>query len=76
MGIWLAYLILHRTAPQFRYHLAYQFWPESSEAQARTNLRNLLHLLLKALPNAKMPWGNWHAYSKKWLAKFVSAKKN
>ncbi len=51
LQILFAYLILNRTASIFRYHLAYQFWPDSNEAQARTNLRNLIHLLRQALPN-------------------------
>ncbi len=48
----LAYLILHRDAPQFRRHLAFLFWPDSSEKQARTNLRHLLHDLHHVLPCA------------------------
>ena len=48
----LAYLVLHRNAPQLRHHLAFLFWPDSTEAQAHTNLRNLLHLLRQALPDA------------------------
>ncbi|MEZ4865872.1 MAG: BTAD domain-containing putative transcriptional regulator [Caldilineaceae bacterium] len=48
----LAYLLLHHTAPQSRQSLAYLFWPESSESQARTNLRNILHLLRNHLPQA------------------------
>jgi DNA-binding SARP family transcriptional activator len=48
----LAYLVLRRGTPQPRYHLAFQFWPDSSEAQARTNLRHLVHLLRQALPHA------------------------
>jgi DNA-binding SARP family transcriptional activator len=48
----LAYLLLHRDAPQSRAHLAFLFWPDTSEAQARTNLRNLLHHLRHALPEA------------------------
>lgn len=47
----LTYLIIHRDAPQFRYHLANILWPESSESQAHTNLRNLVHLLRRALPD-------------------------
>lgn len=35
----LAYLLLHGEAPQSRQHLAFLFWPDSSETQARTNLR-------------------------------------
>src|ERR1700747_3162877 len=46
----LAYVALHGDAPQSREHLAYLLWPESSEAQARTNLRQLLHNLRRALP--------------------------
>jgi len=42
----LAYLILHRHAPQARRHLAFLSWPDSTEAQAHTNLRHLLHELL------------------------------
>jgi predicted ATPase/DNA-binding SARP family transcriptional activator/Tfp pilus assembly protein PilF len=48
----LAYLVLHREAPLSRQHLAFLFWPDSSEAQARTNLRNLLHKLRAALPES------------------------
>src|SRR6266566_2246271 len=46
----LAYLILHRDAPQQRQHLAFLFWPDATEAQARNNLRQLLHQLRQALP--------------------------
>jgi DNA-binding SARP family transcriptional activator/predicted ATPase len=45
----LAYLLLHRT-PQPRERLAFMFWPDSAESQARTNLRQALHLLRRALP--------------------------
>jgi len=48
----LAYLVLHRDAPQSRYYLAFQFWPDSPESQARTNLRKLFHQLHQALPDA------------------------
>jgi DNA-binding SARP family transcriptional activator len=48
----LAYLVLHADAPQQRRHLAFSFWPDSSEKQARTNLRQLLHHLRHALPDA------------------------
>lgn len=46
----VGYLLLHRTAPQARDHLAFLFWPDTNEAQALTNLRNLLHKLRQALP--------------------------
>jgi DNA-binding SARP family transcriptional activator/tetratricopeptide (TPR) repeat protein len=48
----LAYLLLHRGVPQLRQHLAFLFWLDSDEAQARTNLRNLIHRLRHAWPNA------------------------
>jgi predicted ATPase/DNA-binding SARP family transcriptional activator len=48
----LAYLVLHRDAPQPRHHLAFRLWPDSNEAQARTNLRQLLHGLKQTLPEA------------------------
>jgi DNA-binding SARP family transcriptional activator len=47
----LAYLALHRDAPQLRQRIAFLFWPGSSEAQARNNLRQLLHALRGAQPD-------------------------
>jgi len=46
----MAYLILHGDMPQPRERLAFMLWPASSESQARTNLRQLLHHLKRALP--------------------------
>ena len=46
----IAYLILHGDAPQPRERLAFLLWPASSEPQSRTNLRQLLHHLKRALP--------------------------
>ncbi|HRW08346.1 MAG TPA: BTAD domain-containing putative transcriptional regulator, partial [Caldilineaceae bacterium] len=46
----LAYLLLHHATPQDRSHLAYTFWPETSDRQARTNLRRELHQLRQASP--------------------------
>jgi DNA-binding SARP family transcriptional activator len=48
----LAYLLLHADAPQPRAQLAFRFWPDASEANARNNLRQLLHQLRQALPEA------------------------
>src|SRR6266700_4493917 len=48
----LAYLVLHRVSPQSRPHLAYQLWPDSTDAQALTNLRASVHRLRQALPHA------------------------
>ena|SRR5882724_5482226 len=46
----IAYLILHGDAPQPRERLAFLLWTASSESLARTNLRQLLHHLKRALP--------------------------
>ena len=48
----LTYLVLHRTAPQARSHLAFLLWPDSTEAQAHSNLRKVLSQLRQALPYA------------------------
>ena len=47
----IAYLLLHRGAPQARQRVAFLFWPDTSEAQAQTNLRQLLHHLRRAWPD-------------------------
>src|SRR5215469_7872881 len=49
----LAYLVLHRDVPQHRQHLAFLFWPGTTEAQARNNLRQLLHQLRQAFPDVE-----------------------
>lgn len=46
----LAYLALHPGAVLDRGRLAFLFWPESTESQARTNLRNVLHHLRRIGP--------------------------
>src|SRR5258708_24435055 len=51
----IAYLILHADNPQPRERLAFMLWPASSESQSRTNLRQLLHHLKRALP-AECNW--------------------
>ena len=48
----LAYLLLHRSAPQTRQHVAFVLFSNSTEIQARTNLRGLLRELRHALPDA------------------------
>ena len=49
----LAYLALHRGVPQSRSHIAYTLWPDSTDAQAHTNLRNLLFKLRMTLPEVE-----------------------
>ncbi len=46
----LAYLVLHRDIPQPRQHLAFLFWSDTTEAQARNNLRQLLYQLRQVFP--------------------------
>ena len=46
----LSYLLIHRDAPQSRQQLAFLFWPDSNDSQARTNLRNMLFKLRGAFP--------------------------
>ena len=46
----VAYLLMHCDRPVAREQLAFTLWPESSDAQALTNLRRELHLLRRALP--------------------------
>jgi DNA-binding SARP family transcriptional activator len=50
----LAYLLLHRNTPLTRSQLAYLLWPDSSDSQARTNLRVLLLRLRRLLPEADL----------------------
>jgi len=77
----LAYLLLHRDAPQPREQIAFRLWPDSSEPQARTNLRHVLHDLRRDLPevdrflDASTRTVQWRADSPTWLdvAAFDSA---
>lgn len=46
----LAYLLLCCRTPQPRQQLAFHLWPDSTEAQAHSNLRKAIHQLRHALP--------------------------
>ncbi len=48
----LAYLVIHAHRHHSRQQLAFQFWPDSNESQARTNLRGALYILRQTLPDA------------------------
>src|SRR5579863_4379186 len=48
-----SYLVLHRDAPQSRLDLAWLFWPDTDESNARNNLRQLIHQLRDALGEAE-----------------------
>jgi DNA-binding SARP family transcriptional activator/predicted ATPase len=47
----LAFLILHADTPQSRQQIAFLFWPDTSEAQARNNLRQFLFQMRQTLPD-------------------------
>lgn len=49
----LSYLLLNRHVPQTRQHLAFLFWSDSTDSQARTNLRRTIHVLRRILPNVE-----------------------
>ncbi len=55
----VAFLLLHRHAPQTRAHIAVTLWPESTDAVAKANLRRRLHDLKQQLPE-----GDWLQVSK------------
>ncbi len=48
----LAYLLLHPHMAISRQQLAFAFWPDTSDEQARSNLRNLLHRLRDVVPES------------------------
>lgn len=47
----LSYLVLHPDFPQSRQYLAFIFWPDSTESRSLNNLRQVLHLLRKKIPD-------------------------
>lgn len=47
----LAYLLLHCQTPQPRRHIAFLFWPDTTEKQALSNLRTAYARLRQKLPN-------------------------
>jgi len=49
----LAYLCLHQGDAISRHQLAFALWPDTTEEQAHSNLRNLLHRLTEALPESR-----------------------
>lgn len=49
----LAFLALHASTPLLRQQVAFTFWPDSTEGQARNNLRKTLFDLRQALPAAE-----------------------
>jgi len=69
----LVYLILAVDAPPGRRQIAFEFWPDSTEKQALSNLRKLLHDLRESVPgidrylkitSASIHWNReWPFYS-------------
>ena len=53
----LAWLVLHRRSPLSREALAFHFWPDLAEEDAKSDLRRHLYYLTKALPPQNgLPW--------------------
>jgi predicted ATPase/DNA-binding SARP family transcriptional activator len=53
----LAWILLHRRAPLSREALAFHFWPDLAEEDAKSDLRRHLYYLTKALPPPSgAPW--------------------
>jgi DNA-binding SARP family transcriptional activator len=52
----LAFLVLHRDTQLSRKYLACLLWQDSSEAQAHSNVRNLLHRLRGCCPTPNVLW--------------------
>lgn len=48
----VAYLILHVQTPPARQRLSFLLWPDSTEPQARNNLRQFLYQLRRTLPDS------------------------
>ena len=63
----LAFLLLHRHTPLSRQRIAFLFWPDSTDAQARTNLRNLFYRLRRAWPEMDR-WVETIGAELRWLA--------
>lgn len=57
----LGYLLLHRSGPIARDHLAFTLWPDDDEEDARTKLRATLHLLSRSLPPPPDEQNSWIA---------------
>ncbi|MEB3331667.1 MAG: AAA family ATPase [Synechococcaceae cyanobacterium] len=49
----LAYLLLHADGPRARAEVAARLWPETSDAEARANLRRRLHELVRLMPGGE-----------------------
>lgn len=63
----LGYLVLYGAVPLSRQRLAFQYWPETTEGQARTNLRHLLFQIRHDFPElaqclrtagGRLAWGS------------------
>jgi len=74
-SLW-GYLLVHRDRPTPRNLLAYTFWPDEPEPEARLNLRRHLHRLQQLLPSApdERPWLltdrsqlQWNPAAETWL---------
>lgn len=64
----LAYLVLNADSPQSRRQIAFDFWPDSTEKQALSNLRKLIHDLRECLPQI-VPYLNISSLYIQWNGK-------
>lgn len=49
----LAFILLHRDAPQSRQQVAVHLWPDATDTDAKANLRRRLHELKQLIPDAE-----------------------
>ncbi len=48
----LAHLARHREVAVPRQQVAFQLWPDTTDAQALTNLRGVLHAMRRSVPTS------------------------
>jgi len=70
----LAYIALHSDEQLARDALAFLFWPDLPETEARSKLRSHLHYITQGLPRQDFPWlladkrtVRWNAEAPTWI---------
>lgn len=62
----LAFILLHRDAPQPRQQVAVHLWPDATDADAKANLRRRLHELKQLIPDSDR-WLRVETKTVQWL---------
>lgn len=62
----LAFMLLHRNAPQIRQQVAVYLWPDAIDGDAKANLRRRLHELKQLIPDADR-WLHVETKTIQWL---------